>query len=281
MKLPGGWSPPARALRLIATSGARALGRPGLGHILPDFLLIGAMKAGTSFVFASLAAHPHIIRSRRREIHFFGSRFSRGVPWYRTHFPTGLEMRRYQAITGEGSTSYLANPDSPARIRSVLPEVKMIALLRDPVDRAISNYFHEQRTGRETLPIAEAFRAEESRRVEMGLGHLSYRTRGLYAEQLERYYTLFPREQILVLRSETLFAEPAKVMAQVCRFIGVDSALDTREYEPRNVGGYDPAKVPVEVYEALTAFYAPHNERLYSLLGRDMKWRPHALSPSP
>jgi hypothetical protein len=114
MRLPGGWTLPARAARGALTLGARAAGRPGLGYALPDFLLIGAMKAGTSTLIAELAAHPHIIRSRRREIHYFGSRYHRGEAWYRSHFPTGWELRRYQAITGEGSTSYLANSAAPA-----------------------------------------------------------------------------------------------------------------------------------------------------------------------
>lgn len=267
MQLPGGWGLPARATRMTVTLGARAIGRPELGHALPDFLVIGAMKAGTTFLFAALAAHPHVIRSRRREIHFFGSRFRRGESWYRTHFPTGFELRRYRAITGEGSTSYLANPDSPVRIRSLLPAVRMVALLRDPVDRAISNYFHEQRTGRETLPIADAFAASGRP------GHLAYQRRGLYAEQLARYYELFPRDQLLVLKSETLFAEPKRVIDRVYQFLDLDPSLCARDYTPRNLGGYDPGQVPASVYEELTGFYAPHNERLYEMVGEDWGWR--------
>ncbi|MEP7325373.1 MAG: sulfotransferase domain-containing protein [Gemmatimonadota bacterium] len=258
---------------MTLTLGARAIGRPELGHALPDFLVIGAMKAGTTFLFAALAAHPHVIRSRRREIHFFGSRFKRGVAWYRTHFPTGVELRRYRAITGEGSTSYLANPDSPARIRSVLPGVRMIALLRDPVDRAISNYFHEQRTGRETLPIAEAFAAEDDRVRTGRQRYLAYQRRGFYAEQLARYYELFPREQLLVLKSETLFAEPQVAIDRVCRFLELDASLAARGYTPQNLGGYDPSQVPASVYDELTRFYAPHNARLYEMLGEDWGWR--------
>lgn len=273
MKLPGGWGVPARAARMAVTFGARAIGRPQLGHALPDFLVIGAMKAGTTFLFAALAAHPHVIRSRRREIHFFGSRFTRGESWYRTHFPTGIELRRYRAITGEGSTSYLANVESPARIRSVLPRVKMIALLRDPVDRAVSNYFHEQRTGRETRSIAEAFAAEEERGRSGGPGFLAYRQRGLYAEQLVRYFDLFSRDQLLVLQSETLFAEPQRVIDQVYRFLDLDASLGARDYTPRNLGGYDPSQVPASVYEELTRFYAPHNARLYEILGENWGWR--------
>lgn len=280
MELPGGWTPLARAARVSLTWGARLVGRPELGQVLPDFLVIGAMKAGTTTLFSALTQHPHVIRSRRREIHFFGSRFSRGEAWYRRHFPTGHELRRHQAITGEGSTSYLAHPQAAERIHQVMPRVRMIALLRDPVDRAISNYFHEKRSGRESLPIGEAFAAEEDRlrraASEPGqrpLGRLGYRRRGLYAEQLERYYRHFPREQLLVLRAESLFENPRDTIDRVCRFLGLDPAIGNFDYIPKNIGGYKPSLVPPSLTAELAEFYAPHNEKLYALLGQEWTWR--------
>jgi hypothetical protein len=156
--------------------------------------------------------------------------------------------------------------------------VKLIALLRDPVDRAISNYFHERRTGRETLPIVEAFAAEEARLArsadEPGDHRvLAYRRRGVYAEQLARYYSLFSPGQLLALPSERLFTTPGPVVDQVCRFLGVDPALAARNYTPQNLGGYDAARVPADLYAELTRFFAPHNERLYAMVGADWGWR--------
>jgi hypothetical protein len=274
------WSLPARARRIVTSKVLRLAGRPELGQVLPHFIVIGAMKAGTTTLFAALTQHPHVIRSRRREIHFFGSRFPRGETWYRRHFPTGLELRRYQAITGEGSTSYLAHPHAAERMHQVVPQVRMIALLRDPVDRAISNYFHEKRTGRETLPIVEAFAAEEARlrraAEEPGqrpLGRLGYRRRGLYAEQLQRYYDYFPRDQVLVLRAESLFESPRETIDQVCRFLAIDPALGNFDYIPKNIGGYKPSLVPPSLAAELARFYAPHNTRLYELVGEDWGWR--------
>ena len=275
------WTVLARARRIMTTHAVRLAGHPELGQVLPDFLVIGAMKAGTTTLFAALTQHPHVIRSRRREIHFFGSRFSRGEDWYRRHFPTGLELRRYQAITGEGSTSYLAHPHAAERIHQVVPRAKMIALLRDPVDRAISNYFHEKRTGREPLPITDAFAAEEDRLRRAAedpgqrpLGRLGYRRRGLYAEQLERYYRHFPREQLLVLQAESLFEKPREVIDQVCRFLGVDPAKGNFDYIPKNIGGYKPSLVPPTLTAELARFYAPHNERLNALVGEEnWGWR--------
>jgi len=274
------WSMPARARRIVTSQALRLAGRPELGQVLPSFIVIGAMKAGTTTLFAALTQHPHVIRSRRREIHFFGSRFGRGEAWYRRHFPTGLELRRHQAITGEGSTSYLAHPHAPERIHQVIPDVKMIALLRDPVDRAISNYFHEKRTGRETLPIVEAFAAEEERlrraAEEPGqrpLGRMGYRKRGLYAEQLERYYRQFPREQLMVLQAESLFEKPREVIDRVCRFLGLDPAKGNFDYIPKNIGGYKPSLVPPSLTSELARFYTPHNQRLYEVVGQDWEWR--------
>lgn len=274
------WSIPARARRIATSQAMRLAGHPELGQVLPDFLVIGAMKAGTTTLFAALTQHPHVIRSRRREIHFFGSRFTRGEDWYRRHFPTGLELRRYQAITGEGSTSYLAHPLAAGNIRSLIPNVRMIALLRDPVDRAISNYFHEKRTARETLPIVEAFAAEEDRlrraaeeEGQRPLGRLGYRKRGLYAEQLERYYEHFPREQLLVLNAESLFENPRETIDQVCRFLALDPALGNFDYIPKNIGGYKPSLVPPSLSAELARFYAPHNQKVYAMVGQDWGWR--------
>lgn len=279
MNPPGGWSIPARVRRIGTTWLSRLSGHPELGQALPDFLLIGAMKGGTTTLFAALNEHPRILRPRRREIHFFGRKFRRGVGWYRRHFATGKELRQLSAITGEGSTSYLANPNVPARIRRVLPNVRMIALLRDPVDRAISNFFHEQRTGRETLGLEEGLLAE-SERIRRhplfrrgGLGFLAYRNRGLYAEQLKRYFELFPREQILVLKSETFFLDPKPVFSRVCRFLGLDPELARTDFPPRNVGDYDASLVSSSVHEELARYFAPHNRELYELLGEDFGWR--------
>ena len=274
------WSLAARTRRIVTSQVLRLAGRPELGQALPDFLVIGAMKAGTTTLFAALTQHPHVIRSSRREIHFFGSRFNRGETWYRRHFPTGLELRRYRAITGEGSTSYLAHPHAAERMHGVVPKIRLIALLRDPVDRAISNYFHEKRTGRETLPIVEAFAAEADRlrraAEEPGqrpLGRLGYRKRGLYAEQLERYVQHFPREQLLVLRAESLFESPRETIDQVCRFLALDSALGNFDYIPKNIGGYKPSLVPPSLSVELARFYAAPNTKLYELVGQDWGWK--------
>jgi hypothetical protein len=272
-----GWSVPARVGRIGVTLVGSAIGRRELGQALPHFLLLGAMKAGTSSLFAAIAAHPQVITPRRREIHFFGRKYRNGVPWYRRHFPTGLELGP-DRITGEGSTSYLANAAAPARIREQLPQVKLIAILRDPVERAISNYFHEQRTGREHLSIEEAFdqeagRLEKARAGQKGLGIFAYKERGIYADQITRYLELFPRHQLLILKSEAFFANPGETVNRAFGFLGLDPELARPDLHRRNPGSYDSDQVPSRVLDNLTSFFTPHNTRLYRILGSDWGWR--------
>jgi hypothetical protein len=119
--------------------------------------------------------------------------------------------------------------------------------------------------------------AEDDRLRRKGDGtgehNLGYRTRGLYADQLTRYYALFPRDQLLVLRSEDLFANPQPVVDRVCHFLGIDPALSSRTFRPENLGGYNAGEVPGSVYAELTRFFTPHNQRLYELVGEDWDWK--------
>jgi hypothetical protein len=253
---------------------------------LPHFIIIGTQKGGTSSLFHYLAQHPQIFASSAKEVHFFdggldpkADTHAKGLHWYRSHFPLKRSMGKGD-LTGEASPLYIFNPLVPARIHGVLPNVKLIALLRDPAERAISHYFHERRKKRETLPIMKALQAEESR-ISASIGnanlkskkyiHYSYKSRGLYKEQLERYLQYFRREQLLILSSEEFFEQPQKTLHQVFGFLGVDEGFEVKDTKPVNVGK-NRTDVPAEVYEYLRAYYAPHNEALYELIGRDFGW---------
>ncbi len=245
---------------------------------LPDFLVLGAMKAGTSSLFHHLTRHPQVRGPYRKEIHYFGlgRRAGRGLGWYRAHFP----VRRGAAwLTGEATPDYLYDPDVPARIREALPAIRLIAVLREPASRAVSHYFHEVRMGRETLPIEEAFAIEEARlahaaavgeRGRETLHHACYRRRGLYAEQIERYLALFPRERLLILGSGELRREPEAAMARVFAHLGLPpAAIDARA--ERNVGAGQ-APPPPALVGALRAWFEPHDARLAALLGGLPEW---------
>jgi hypothetical protein len=246
---------------------------------LPDFLILGAQKAGTTALYAYLRRHPDITGPSWKEVSYFDRQYRRGTAWYRGNFP----LRSDDRIVGEASPSYLFHPEAPERVARLLPDARLIALLRDPVERAYSHYQHEVALGREELPFEEALEREDERmageleRMQADPSYFShawwnhtYLARGRYAEQLERWYARFPAERLLVLSNEELAAQPSDTYARVLGFLGAAShELDTypRVYER----DYPP--MPPEVEQKLAAYFAEPNRRLYELLGRDLGWR--------
>ncbi len=253
---------------------------------LPDFIIVGAQKAGTSSLFHYLCQHPQLVPPFTKEVHFFDGGlhpgvdpFEKGPAWYRAHFPPKGTLGECRQ-TFEASPLYLFNPLVPERIHDLVPTVKLIALLRNPTERAISHYFHERRAGHETLPVMEALLAEEQRLAPvMASGdyqsdtfmNFSYKQRGLYKEQLERFAAYFPWSQILVLSSEEFFREPGQTLRRVFEFVGIDAEFRVGDLKPRNVGR-DKAKVGPEVYSYLDDYFAPHNQALYRLIGQGFDW---------
>jgi sulfotransferase family protein len=204
-----GASPAARSSR----SDSKTL--PGR---LPDFVIIGAMKAATSSLAAYLDAHTEARCSR--ETHFFCCNYDNGIDWYRDHFTDAGAAR----LIGEKTPHYLHSPEAINRMAALLPGAKLIALLRDPVDRALSHYWHERRRQREPLPFRDALEAEPERlaRGDMNLGYLQ---RGRYLPQLEHVVTRYPRDALLVILFEDLRDRPAETFAGVCRFLGIDDGV--------------------------------------------------------
>ncbi len=251
-------------------------------HAWPDFIIVGAQRAGSTSLHACLMQHPQIVSAAGKELHFFDLNYGRGASWYRLQFPRRCRLAGNR-ITGEATPYYLFHPRVPGRIHRLLPGVKLIALLRNPVDRAVSHFLHETRRKRETLPFDQALRVEAAR-LEPELRMMeadefyhseahhrfAYQARGLYAEQLERYFRFFPRDQILALCSEEFFADPGRTLKDVFAFLGVADFVPP-DLAPRNVGNTT-QNIPAEAREALRAYFVPHNERLFRLLGRRFDW---------
>jgi hypothetical protein len=245
---------------------------------LPDFLVIGTQKAGTTALYAYLRWHPAITGPSWKEVSFFDRHWWRGEAWYRGQFP----LRRSGRLVGEASPSYLFHPLAPERARAVVPDAKLIALLRDPVDRAYSQYQHEVALGREALSFEDALAAEDDRtrgEVERLLADPrafsrawwdhTYAARGLYAEQLERWLAVFPRERLLVVTTDELGERPAETYASILAFLGAPPhELD--DY-PR-VFDRDYSPMRPETRAALEARFADPNRRLEALLGRELGW---------
>jgi hypothetical protein len=271
-----------RALRLVGLleAGRRAETRLRMGQAraLPDAVILGAQKCGTSSLHNYLTQHPDVIPPLRKEVHYFDLNYGRGEDWYRAHFgrldQPGLNL--------DSSPYYLFHPVVPERLHELLPDARLIVLLRDPVRRAYSHYWHERDKGREPLSFEEAIAAEPARieqaDAELASGALersrehqlhSYLARGRYAEQLERWFALFPREQFLVLRFEDLVREPLVVLNQALAYLGLP-AVDSADLEARNTRKYPP--MSEETAERLRNYFATHNRRLETLLGHAMGW---------
>jgi hypothetical protein len=262
--------------------------RTGPFRVLPDFVIIGAQKAGTSSLYHYLTAHPDVAPAARKEVHYFDWAYKRGTNWYRSNFPLSIYQTGFQAfkgrrlVVGEASPYYLFHPHVPGRLKALLPDAKLIVLLRDPVERTLSAYQHQVRKGREPLSLVEAL-DREGERIDAETTRLlaepmynseahrnySYLARGHYAEQLSAWFSVFPRERFLVLHSQDFFDDTTRVFLQVQEFLGL-ACWHPAEYRRFNAAEYealDPA-----VRQRLVDYFAPHNARLYDLLGRDFGW---------
>lgn len=253
---------------------------------LPAFIIIGSQKSGTSSLYYYLSQHPHLMPSSKKEVHFFDGgphpnvdNFKKGQAWYRSHFPLKQNGTNKQK-TLEASPLYIFNPLAPKRIAELIPTVKLIAVLRNPTERAISHYFHERRKGRETLTIMEALQAEEERLKSVidkqdykniiFINH-SYKSRGLYHKQIKRYLNYFTMSNILVINSESLFANPDDTLRRVFQFAGVNTEFTVKDLKPCNVGSTK-TQVPLDVYEYLNDYFQHHNQAFYELVGQKYDW---------
>ena len=257
-------------------------------RVLPDFLIIGTQRGGTTSLYNYLAGHPCVGRALTKELRYFDVGYHLGPRWYRSRFPTAanLAVRRWRhggGMTGEASPDYLFYPHASARLASLLPGARQVVLLRDPVERAWSHWWHQVRRGHEDLSFDDAVAAEDSRLTAglldvtgAGVGsltyhdhHHSYVTRGIYAPQLERWWRFVPREQTLVLRSEDLFEQPAAVFARVQAFIGLPP-WERPSYDSFN--GMASGAMSDTTRALLTDRFRPHNQRLEELLERPLGW---------
>jgi Sulfotransferase domain len=256
----------------------------------PDFLIVGGQRCGTTSLFRYLAAHPAVVPPLfQKGIHFFDLRYGRGLRWYRGQFPVrSIADRRVapeapRAVTGEASPYYVFHPLAAERISRDLPAVKLIVLLRDPVDRAYSAHKQESARGFETEPFERALDLEESRLagevermqtdpayVSFDHQHHAYLARGRYAEQLERLFDLFGRERVLVLESADLSATPEPVWERVLTFLELPH-FSPPAFERHNAQPSAPLSEPLR--ERLETYFAPFDEQLAALLGEVPTWR--------
>ena len=247
----------------------------GRWRALPDALVIGAQRAGTSSLYRYLGAHPGVAPSFRKEVEYFSRYEARGEDWYRAHFELRAGRRH---LRFEATPDYLFHPLAADRAASLVPQAKLVVLLRDPAERAWSHYRHMVRLGYETLDFAAALAAEEDRcgpdlaalaadpdHDPKALLRYSYVARGHYAGQLARWYARYPRDQVLVLPSTRLFDRPAAAYAEVLSFLGLapwsPPAFRNASAVP---GAPDPAPIDPNARRRLDTAFAADDPTLWA-----------------
>jgi hypothetical protein len=273
-----------------ARAGGRLVARATAGaRMLPGFLVIGTKRGGSTSLYEYVIRHPGVAGSLlTKGSHYFDVNHGRGWSWFRSTFP----LARRGTIAGEASPYYMFHPLAPQRIVAALPDVRLIAVLRDPVERAWSHYQYERRHGHEQLPFEEALRREPERLAgeaermvaEPGYSsfahrHLAYLARGHYAEQLERFHALVPPSRVLVLQSEALFADPEPELARVWRFLDLPP-FQLGQAPVFKAGGYD-QRMPAPTRAWLQQTFAAPNRRLYELPGIGFRWPLGAAPATP
>lgn len=247
------------------------------GRLLPDYLIIGAPKGGTTSLHKYLARHPNVVPPTRKEIYFFTTHYDLGTGWYRAHFPAATTALKrsiatgHRLRTGEASPAYLAHPLAPARVAETLPHVRLITLLRDPAKRAYSHYCHRQREGRPQDATFERYVARSLRQHTQGrLDPRNHVARGHYADQIEQWLAHIPRQRLLVLQSEQFYRDTEACYQRVLEFLSL-TPHKLPKYKPHNTGGgYDPPDP--DTMARLREHYRPHNERLFELIGERFDW---------
>lgn len=263
---------------------------------LPTYIIAGAMRSGTTALNSYLREHPEVAVAPRKEVHFFDSFYERGVDWYREQFP-GSESAR---VVGEATPNYMYSTTALDRIRDTLPDVKLIVMLRNPIDRAYSHYWHDRARGKTTGDFGDNVRRELD-----GDQGLHYIGRGRYRTQIESILERFPPTSLHVEVFEDMVARPEDVYSSVCQFIGVDESFrpsrlgvpvnnftEFRSLALRRTSQRLPGRLKQVVGRINTkrkTSYPPMAEKLRALLaqefeqanqgleeivGRDLRWNP-------
>jgi len=258
-----------KQLRLIFT---------GFIRVKPNFIIIGAPKCGTTSLYNYMIQHPWIYPALEKEVRFFDQRYHKGINWYKANFPTIFIkllcfVKGIAFATGESTPTYIFDPTVPGEIYKHMPNVKLIVLLRNPVDRAFSNYNMEVKNGAENLSFEDAIQQEERRLKERNIDvlkdgtkytynelHYAYKERGKYIAQLDQWLKYFDAKQILVRKSEELYSDPESLLNDAFAFLGLP-AYKLEKYKIFYPGKYTSELTP-ETREGLDRYYYKYNMEL-------------------
>jgi len=253
---------------------------------LPSAIIVGTMKGGTTQLFAYLIRHPQLFPPCNKEIDYFSRHSDKSLQWYRSRFPMRRRLVAAKGLALEASPSYLSTPSAWAKMHAVLPDVRLIAVLRDPVSRAFSHYQHLKTRHKEQRSFGHAvdeLLQQDRMPAQFGVARRpespsfsGYIARGYYALQLEPLLQLYPHEQVLILDSADLFADTNGVCQQVFDFLEVEPY----EVQPGKVynRGYYNETIDPAVAARLREHYRPYDELLMRLVGHSFSWMPRRLA---
>lgn len=237
----------------------------------PDFIIIGATKCGTTSLFSYLSQHPKVLSPHRKEINFFNHNFNLGIPWYLAQFPAIADSPDF--ITGEASPSYIYKEQVVNRIKQLFPDIKLIAMLRNPVERTISEYYHAANHGIEKRSLEEIIKIEQEQLKTFSRSEametFGYLKNSIYIEKIAKWMNTFPAENILIIESESFFQDTASIMKEVFQFIGISYQKSDRHIA-YNVGTYP--SVSPDIRQRLKDFFIPYNQELEKYLARKFNW---------
>ncbi|MDC0186972.1 sulfotransferase domain-containing protein [Candidatus Nitrosopelagicus sp.] len=248
-------------------------------RVLPDFIIVGTVRSGTTSLYYNICDHPSILPADYDEIGFFDSNYHLGINWYRSMFSTQKEMNQVRkdtgyAMTGEDTPFYFWKEEAVKRISEHLPNVKIITIFRNPVDRAYSNYNLGVRAKTEKLTFEDAIN-EEIKFLEKHTfretidRRRSYLTKGIYEEQIKLWFDIFPREQIHILSTESMKQDPQNTLKKIFQF------LEIPEYtirNPQNKKSEKYEKMNIQTRKRLLEFYKPYNDKFFKIIEEKFEW---------
>lgn len=257
-------------------------------HTLPDYLIIGTARSASTSLYQYLIQHPCVAPALTKQLHFFDTYFLNGIEWYKVCLPYKWDkfykekILRTKFVTGEATVHYMMHPLAPKRVYEKIPHVKLIAILRNPVDRAYSHYQTEFLNKNEILSFEEAIEQEPSmlegefeklmndeKYVSKNYPHRAYLRSGIYVEQLKRWFDYFPKKQFLILKSEDFSQNPSTAFKEILEFLNLPD-FELLEYKKLHGRSYQ--KMNPNTRRKLIDFFKPYNEELYSLVNKNFNW---------
>ncbi len=253
-------------------------------RVLPNFMVIGVGRSGTTSLFNYLEQHPSIVKSSYDEIGFFDDNFHLGMSWYRSMFPTIftkflVKLKTKHFMTYEVTPWYIRRPWTARRIKNIFPNIKLIVVLRNPVDRTYSHY-HLSKQNNENREFKEVIEEDMNNISTWNIDEKndnyfseqvqnSKLARGFYYEQLVPWYDIFSKEQIIIIPSEKLASETQRTLQDVFKFLGLPD-YNIKNTKKVNVSKYE--KMDEQTRNILIDYFRPYNEKLFEFLDRKFDW---------